>query len=428
MSVPRLDQLPGVTVLLPTLREAENVDVLIPQLRTALEPLAETLEILVVDTPTDDGTVEVASRHGARYIEVGRGYANAMRTGFAAATQPFVVTMDADCSHDPAYIPFMLRQVRTCDLVIASRYVEHGGQDTTLFRYFTSRVLNWWLQLVSSMPLQDLSGGFKVYRREVLDEIEVEAENFEIQAELNIKAFGHGFRIREVGFVYHPRAEGESKAAIIRYGLTFLKTSLRLRRWRNSRDFCDYDERAYNSRIPMQRAWQRRRAEAMVRMLPPDGACLDVGCGSGRLIVGYPRVIGIDLSQITLRYLARHPRRLAAADARALPFVGASFDAVYCCEVIEHVAEADTVLLEIARVLRPGGRALVSTPDYGSAAWPLIEKLYNSFVASARGHEHPTRFDRAKLEAAGADAGLTVVRSERVNASIVMTLFEKPEI
>lgn len=418
---------PTLTVMLPTMREADNLRMLIPRLKAELEPHVRTLEFLIVDTPTDDGTEAVAAEFGARYLSVPPGYGDAMRAGFAAIETDLVATMDADCSHDPAFIPFMLRHIPLYDVVICSRYAEHGGQETTLFRYFTSRVLNVWLGCVCTMPLLDLSGGFRLYRREVVDELPLEAKNFEVQAELAIKAFGHGFRLHEVGFVYHPRAEGRSKAAVIRYGLTFLFTSLRLRKWRNSRDFCDYDERAFNSRIPLQRIWQRRRYDRIVAMQRPTGRCLDIGCGSGRLILGFPHVIGLDINHCILRYLAHQPRRLVAADAPILPFRSDSFDTIFCCDVIEHLDDERCVFNEVARVLRPGGTVLFSTPDYGTPVWPVVESLYNTVIASARGHEHPTRYSRQRLQQAGEAAGLKMRQASRVNGAILLMQFENVE-
>ncbi len=226
-------QLPSLTIVLPTKREAENLPWLFEQLATELRPEVKDLEILVLDVPTGDGTEAVCKKHGARYIgESKLGFAAALKRGFAEATHELIVTMDADGSHDPAYIRAMLRAISECDLVICSRYLPGGGQQATWFRCFTSWLLNRWVKTVCGLPIRDLSGGFKLYRKNIFREIQLSSSGFEIQCEIAVKAHAHGFRIHEIPFRYHPRREGRSKAAIIRYGLAFFFGSLRLRRYR----------------------------------------------------------------------------------------------------------------------------------------------------------------------------------------------------
>jgi dolichol-phosphate mannosyltransferase len=420
---------PSLTVILPTKREAANLEWLFTSLHEALDNRVDELDILVVDTPTDDGTEELCAQHGTRYIgDASLGFADALRRGFQESKHELVMTMDADGSHNPLYIRWMLREIQTCDLVICSRYVPRGGQEASAFRYLTSLLLNWWVGSVCSMPIRDLSGGFKMYRRELLQEIDLDSSGFEIQCEIAINAFGHGFRIHEIPFCYHPRLEGRSKAAVVKYGLAFLFGSLRLRRYRNSRQFCDYDDRAYRSRIPMQQWWQRARYQKMIGLLKPNGVTLDVGCGSGRIITGWPKVIGIDLNINILRYLRHEERCVIHADAQALPIANNCVDALFCCEVAEHLP-ADTALFdEIARVLKPGGRAIISTPDYGAPWWPSIEWVYERLLPPATEHEHLTRYKRATLEEALTSRGLEIVDSDRMAGSILFMLVEKPAV
>ena len=295
----------AVTILLPTKREAANLRWLCGALHEELDPHVRELEILVVDTPTGDGSEELCAELGARYVgDPTLGFADALRRGFQEATHDIIVTMDADGSHHPLYIRWMLYEIDDVDLVICSRYVGRGGQEATAFRYVTSLILNQWVGTVCSMPIRDLSGGFKMYRRSVLETINLDSTGFEIQCEIAINTYGNGFRLREIPFCYHPRLEGRSKAAVVKYGLAFLFGSMRLRRYRNSREFCDYDERAYKSRIPMQQWWQRTRYRKMIERMIPEGVTIDVGCGSGRIMLGWPKVIGIDVNKSVLRYPA----------------------------------------------------------------------------------------------------------------------------
>lgn len=418
---------PNLTVVLPTKREAANLPYLFTSLHAALDDVVDGLEILVVDTPTDDGSEAIVKARGGRYIGIPGGFADALRTGFAAATHEWVVTMDADGSHDPTHIRWMLAHRDHADVVLSSRYVPRAGQSAAWFRCFTSRILNLWLGTLCSLPIKDFSGGFKLYRKRIFQDFEIQARAFEVQSEIAIKAYGAGYRLLELPFYYHPRLEGRSKAAIVRYGMAFLKSSLRLRSFRNSRAFCDYDERAYNSRIPIQRYWQRTRHARIIDLLPVQGACLDLGCGTDRLILGFPQVVGLEIAPNILRYLSQEERRLVQATAERLPFRSATFDQVYCNEVAEHLAADSPLFAELARVLKPGGKALITTPDYGHAWWPMLESVYEAMLGHNReGHGHPSRYTEATLRAALEAQGLRLVRHERIFGSLLAMLVEKP--
>lgn len=418
---------PALTVLLPTKREAANLEWLFAALHEELDPVVRELEILVVDTPTGDGTEEICQRLGARYVgDPTLGFAAALRRGFQEATHDLVVTMDADGSHHPLYIRWMLRDIAHADLIICSRYVGRGGQEATAFRYLTSLILNKWVGTVCSMPIRDLSGGFKMYRKSVLQAINLDSSGFEIQCEIAINAYGHGFRLREIPFCYHPRLEGRSKAAVVKYGLAFLFGSLRLRRYRNSRAFCDYDERAYKSRIPMQQWWQRTRYQKMIDLMKPDGVTVDVGCGSGRIMIGWPKVIGLDININILRYLRQDDRRAVLADGCALPVQSASVDRLYCAEVAEHLEDAAPLWDELVRTLKPGGQLLVTTPNYGSAVWPLLERIYEALLPKAPDHAHLSRFTARALREALTSRGLRILKETTMANAILIVHAERP--
>ena len=417
----------AVTILLPTKREAANLRWLCGALHEELDPHVRELEILVVDTPTGDGSEELCAELGARYVgDPTLGFADALRRGFQEATHDIIVTMDADGSHHPLYIRWMLYEIDDVDLVICSRYVGRGGQEATAFRYVTSLILNQWVGTVCSMPIRDLSGGFKMYRRSVLETINLDSTGFEIQCEIAINTYGNGFRLREIPFCYHPRLEGRSKAAVVKYGLAFLFGSMRLRRYRNSRVFCDYDERAYKSRIPMQQWWQRTRYRKMIERMIPEGVTIDVGCGSGRIMLGWPKVIGIDVNKSVLRYLRQDERRAIEADGSKLPVLSESVDRLYCAEVVEHLQDPGPMLDELVRVMKPGAQLMITTPNYGSIIWPSLEWLYELLLPPATGHKHHTRYKAATLVEALSSRGLTLLHKTTMLNAILIMHFEKP--
>src|SRR5208282_2288849 len=163
-----------VSVILPVVNEAENLRILIPRLIALLDRERLTHEIVVIDGVSSDGTRETAQALGARVVaERRRGYAGAMETGIAEARGDYVLTLDADQSHDPDFIVKLWRARTRADIVVASRYVLGGVAYTGFVRRSTSWLLNAVLRRILSMPVRDMSSGYRLYRREVLANLEL---------------------------------------------------------------------------------------------------------------------------------------------------------------------------------------------------------------------------------------------------------------
>ena len=417
----------ALSVILPTKQEAANLENTVLRLRSEVGPYVDALEILVIDADSQDGTDVIARKLDVKLITLpdSTTFGDAIRAGVSYASHEWVLTMDADGSHEPAYVLRMLRESYRAHIVVAARYVPLGGQQTSWFRDFTSRLLNHLLRIVCSIPLHDITGGFKLYHRSVFDEIGLKSDGFEIQAECIIKAYGHGFVIKEIPFHYRPRREGKSKAKIIKYGWAFIKSMIQLRNLRNSIAFADYDERAFNSRIPLQKIWQRTRFNKMMDLLQPDGLAMDVGCGTGRLILTYPKVIGLDIEFKKLRYLYQSRNRLIQGDCCGLPFQTASLEQIFCCEVLEHLGAECPVIDEFARILKPGGKILITTPDYGRTLWPFIEMLYRKVVPGAYGDSHISKYDLNKLKIEMSKRGFQLEALNSMFGSVLIALFKK---
>ena len=123
--------------------------------------------------------------------------------------------MDSDFSHDPVDIARLVEASRDADLVLGSRYVEGGGiVNWGLGRRLLSRGGSWYARTVLGVPIRDLTGGFKCFRREVLERLDlatVHADGYSFQVELTYRALEAGFRVREIPIVFHERREGASK-------------------------------------------------------------------------------------------------------------------------------------------------------------------------------------------------------------------------
>jgi dolichol-phosphate mannosyltransferase len=214
-----------LTIVLPTLNEAGNIGPLIAALRTQL-PQAQ---VLVIDGDSADATREEATAAGAGVLINKQGYAATLLQGLRTASTEWAMVMDADGSHAPEDARKLWESRADADLVIGSRYAPGGGNDGNMFRRFLSRVLAGWFAWLARLPAKDVSSGFRLYRRALFADAEVEARFFEIQPALLAWAKDKGARVKEVGIHYRRRGEGRSKARVFKYGVAFLKQAWKLR-------------------------------------------------------------------------------------------------------------------------------------------------------------------------------------------------------
>jgi dolichol-phosphate mannosyltransferase len=212
----------AVWVVLPTYNEAENIEAIVAAVR---EMLPESRRLLIVDDSSPDGTGEIADRLAAANEDVEvlhrprkEGLGPAYIAGFARALAEgaeLILEMDSDFSHDPAYLPRMLDATRNADLVLGSRYVPGGGvTDWGPLRRAISRGGSLYSRLVLGIPVNDLTGGFKCFRREVLEAIDlgtVTSRGYAFQVEMTYRAIRAGFRVVEVPIVFRERRVGASK-------------------------------------------------------------------------------------------------------------------------------------------------------------------------------------------------------------------------
>jgi dolichol-phosphate mannosyltransferase len=209
-------------VITPTYDERENLE-------TFVEGVFEHLpdaDILVVDDSSPDGTGELADRLASAEERIHvmhrpskRGLGTAYREGFAwalARDYELVFQMDTDLSHDPVYLPLMVRALEDdADLVIGSRNVPGGAvEGWGPHRHLISRGGSLYSRLVLGVGIRDLTSGYKGLRRRVLEALDLEgfsSEGFFFQVEMNYRAHRAGFRIREVPIVFTDRRAGRSK-------------------------------------------------------------------------------------------------------------------------------------------------------------------------------------------------------------------------
>jgi dolichol-phosphate mannosyltransferase len=209
-------------LVLPTYNEAGNIE---PFVEAVLAKLPDSARVLIVDDNSPDGTGEIADRLAARHEAVAvlhrphkEGLGPAYIAGFErvlAEGAGLVLEMDSDFSHDPAYLPRLLEAGRKADLVIGSRYVPGGGVGNwSLPRRVISRGGSAYARLVLGLRVQDLTGGFKCFRREVLEAIDlrsIRSRGYAFQVEMTYRAIQRGFEVVEVPIVFKERRAGASK-------------------------------------------------------------------------------------------------------------------------------------------------------------------------------------------------------------------------
>ncbi|MFN0057474.1 MAG: glycosyltransferase [Planctomycetota bacterium] len=391
---------PYLTILLATFNEAGNIADVIESIRRAIASTTDDYEILVVDAGSPDGTQEIAARSGARVlVQQRRGYGAALAEGLAAAHGENIVTLDADRSHDPFYIPALLRALRHADVAIGSRYVRFAFADMPWIRKALSKTLNVAFARFLDLPFRDISSGYRAYRRRALEGLELRGTNYEVLEELLVKIHAHGHRIVEVPIHYHPRGEGSSKVRWLAFGWSFSRALIRLWKLRNSVYSADYDERAFYSLVLPQRMWQRKRYRVIHALLDKRGPILDVGCGSSMIAMSLPQSVGLDIQLKKLRYLRQLGLDLIRGSIRKLPFEDRSFDEVICSQVIEHIPPEWFDLREFSRVLSDDGVLVLGTPDYARKSWLFTEWVYGKVMPGAYADEHITHYTRASLEA-----------------------------
>lgn len=209
-------------VIIPTYDEASNIPQLLPQVLSQ----DERIDVLVVDDGSPDGTGQIADRMASEndrinvlHREKKLGLGTAYLAGFAWALEreyDFIFEMDADFSHDPKHLPEFLEAIQDADLVLGSRYLD--GRVTVvnwpMGRLLLSYGANIYARVVTGLKLCDSTGGFKCFRRRVLEAIDldrVHSNGYSFQIEMSLRAVKKGFNIKEIPIVFVDRSDGTSK-------------------------------------------------------------------------------------------------------------------------------------------------------------------------------------------------------------------------
>lgn len=208
-------------IIFPTYNEKDNIEKIVH----AVLPLDPRIHVLIVDDNSPDGTGKIADRLSQQEEKVHvlhrkakEGLGRAYIAGFKWAIEQkydFIFEMDADFSHGPEYIKVFLREIQNHDLVIGSRYISGVNViNWPMSRLLLSYFANMYSRIITGMPIRDATGGFKCFRREVLETIDldnVHSSGYSFQIEMNMRVWKKGLRIKEIPIVFIDRVAGNSK-------------------------------------------------------------------------------------------------------------------------------------------------------------------------------------------------------------------------
>ncbi|KAA3631466.1 MAG: polyprenol monophosphomannose synthase [Calditrichaeota bacterium] len=208
-------------IIFPTYNEKDNIEKIVH----AVLPLDPRIHVLIVDDNSPDGTGKIADKLSEQEPKINvlhrqnkEGLGKAYIAGFKWAIEKkydYIFEMDADFSHGPEYIKDFLREIQTHDLVLGSRYISGVNViNWPMSRLLLSYYANVYTRIVTGLPIRDATGGFKCFRREVLEAInldDVKASGYSFQIEMTMRAWKKGFKIKEIPIIFMDRIAGTSK-------------------------------------------------------------------------------------------------------------------------------------------------------------------------------------------------------------------------
>ncbi len=414
-----------LSVLVPVYNERYLVEASLRRVLALKDDLIESLEVIVVDDMSTDGTWDVLQRVASsdsrvrllrQAVNAGKGAA--LRTAISHATGDVSVVHDADLEYDPADIPSLLVPFAKegADAVFGSRYLSAQYRRALMHRHTVmNRVLTSVSNWLTDLNLTDMETCYKAVNTTLLKSLLIRSNDFRFEVELTFKLAKRRARVFEVPIRYLPRTREEGKKIRAFDGVLAL---LAMGRFAAIDDLYQDDE--YGSQILVQLERARRFNLWLGRTLRPHlgNRVLEIGAGIGTLTNQFiPRELYVasDINPHYLHYLRSysfgkpylHVLRVDAGDPSDFADLHQTFDTVVMVNVLEHVYNERQTLRNIHDALEPGGSAIILVPQHPSLFGSLDEVL-----------EHRERYTRATLERSLTEAGFrleTMIDFNRVS-------------
>jgi glycosyltransferase involved in cell wall biosynthesis len=418
---------PCLSVVIPCYNEHETIGEVLDRVLAA----PWTAEVIVVDDGSRDGSPDVVARVEDERVRLLRqprnlGKGAALRRGFLAATQPYVVVQDADLEYDPADYDHLLAPMIDghADVVYGSRF--HTDTPHRVLYYWHSvanKLLTTLSNMTTNLNLTDVETCYKAFRREVIQTIEIEEDRFGFEPEVTAKVAAGKWRVFEVGISYRGRTYEEGKKigwkdglwallCVLRYSIPFQWQHHKHRREIQAAEFSFADAELAASLDSLDDA--DNYANWIVELMSPylGGQICEVGAGHGTFtgrLASFGKLVACDPSPRCIERLRAQYGGDAGIEIVEGEFSEAAadrtFDSIVAINVLEHIADDDAELSTFRRHLSPGGHVIVFAP--------ALARLYSDFD---RRIGHHRRYRRGSLAAAVYRSGLEVVETRYVNA------------
>ena len=407
----------SLSVLVPVYNERHVVETSLRRLLNVQSPLLKSVQVIVVDDRSTDGTWEILERvaRGDHRISLFRhernmGKGAALRTALAHATGDVTIVHDADLEYNPADIPAVLVPFveEGADAVFGSRYISAPYRRALMHRHtminkLLTNISNW----LTDLNLTDIETCYKAVKTELLKSIPIRSDDFRFEVELTFKLAKRRARVFEVPIRYLPRTMEEGKKIRARDGVLAILAMIRF--WLID-DIYQKDE--YGSHILVELERARRFNLWMGSTIRPyvGDRVLEIGAGIGTLTNQFiPResYLASDINPNYLHYLQSYShgkpyltvRKIDAENSEDFKGLEQKFDTAILINVLEHLGDRQAALRNLFNSLEPGGRAIVLVPQHSSIYGTLDEVL-----------DHRLRYEPAAFETELLNAGFVIER------------------
>jgi glycosyltransferase involved in cell wall biosynthesis/precorrin-6B methylase 2 len=414
-----------ISAVIPVYNEAENIERVAGELKTLFDSGKLPYELIFINDGSGDATQEILNRlavadNNIKFLrnEQRTGKSFSLLKGMDLVSGDIILIMDGDGQiniNDVSKILELIIGDEYLDIVIGSKYHPDSVCDLSPYRRLIGSSYNKLVTLVLGYNFTDIQAGMKALRTQSYRQLgRLKAKKFDLDLKLIAAAVEREMLIREVPISVKRREHGKSKVNKFFTSAVLIAQIIRIyfrQRFGKKNIYGNYQHRALASKNPVQRFWHRNKS-ALFRELDfvsPRDILLDAGCGSGNFCFRFAgscaKVYGVDVFADAVNFASKTARRNKVQNAvfieaplEKIPLENSSVDKIFLVDVIEHLRAPGHAIKELRRVLRPGGKLAVITPNYASY-WKTLENAMDllNLAPRLKGSQHVTKFDIGTL-------------------------------